>query len=164
MSFVIVPDFSLLSAVRHEKASHSGAEEARTAFNIAHEICTKCDGQPKIILAEQIINELKFTDEQKIALDPFCHFDKTTVGVAGYYPKNCVVETANSWLTKKVIVLTDGSIKLTFPKNDNLVVVSPKEFATYYKKAEELNQRFKEFNLTQILLFFFFGIKPNIKK
>ena len=94
----------------------------------------------------------------------FCHFDKTTLGVVGYDPKNCVVETANSWILRKVVVLYDGSIKLDFPKHPNLVIVSPKEFIEYYKKAQELNVRFKEINLTQILLFFFFGIQPVLPK
>lgn len=160
MDISIIPDFTVMSAVRHKAASFGSADDSRKAFEYATEISIRCSSQ--LILAEQIIQKLKFNDQQKIALAPFSEFDKTTIGVEGQEPKNCIVETANSWVIKsKVIVIYHDSIKLKFKKHPNLCIASPQKFIKTYEEAKKIKERVKDIPLTKIIIFLFF-VRPNL--
>ncbi|MBW2980118.1 hypothetical protein KY360_01730 [Candidatus Woesearchaeota archaeon] len=157
MNIAILPDFALMSAVRHQSASFSGVEHCRRAFKYSTEISIRCDS--KIIVAEQIMQKLKFIPQQIIALEPFCKFDKTTIGVTGQNHKNCLIETANTWLLNKTIVIDTGSVKLKFKSHPNLRVVSPRKFVETYESAKQLKKQFKDVTLIRIVEFLFFAEK-----
>ena len=156
MDLVIIPDLTLMNAVKYKEASFSQAKDCRTSFNYASEICIKNNSKIKIVLPEQIIQKIGFNDEQRTALEPICIFDKTTLSVNGQTPKNCIVETANTWLVKKVIVIHCDSIKLKFENDVNLRVVSPKDFIKKLELAKTLYQLLNEKNLDQIIIDLFF--------
>lgn|SRR3990167_334512 len=129
----IVPDFTVMSAVKYKHSSFVNADKCRQAFESACSIAIKCDA--KLILAEQILQELGFNSEQKIALETLAEFDKTTIGAKGQTPQNCVVETAKTWLLKKVIVIDGGQIKVEHESHHNLKVLNAQEFISQYELA-----------------------------
>lgn len=118
-----------MHAVKEQSASYLQVEAMRGAFENAVKIATKLRGK-NIILAKQILDELRFNEEQITALEAIANIDKTTVGVTGQTPENCPIETANTWLFAgyDVIIIDDGSTALSYPKDPHLIVLKPEEF------------------------------------
>jgi len=101
-----------------------------------------------------MIDKLKFSYGQQTAMEAFCEFDKTTVGVPKYNHEIAIVETANTWLIKcKVIVISDRSTKLDFKNHENLFMLTPNEFNNLYKEALEIQKKVpSSISLIQIIM------------
>ena len=147
--FAIIPDFTVMCAVKYKESSFPDANKCREAFEKACSIVIRCDA--KLILAEQMLQELKFNDQQRVAIETLAEFDKTTIGAKGQTPQNCVVETAKTWLLKRTIVIDAGQIKLIHPPHHNLKVISPKDFILTCELSTSL-KNFVQMDLDRILI------------
>ncbi len=160
----IVADFRVFQSVTHKGVSYSGVLEAREAYNIC--INLKVDGELEIILPKLIEDKIRdnLNSMQKPHFFSMVERDNSASSEAGYDYQSCIQETAksNSFKARTIILaLEEVKDKEKIKDNKKIVICSPAEFITNFKRASELQKimNIQDFPFINYLIIVFFKSK-----